>query len=81
MALFVVVSHITSVTTFTSVNCSTLFDLFRVEVYWLTLGVAFGWRFARVGALVLPNTGSSVLLGEWGCPITELSLGNVDAGV
>lgn len=74
VSVFVVISHIkTGSTAF-----GAFLDVyFGVEVDWSTLS----WILALVGALVLPTTRSTVLLGEWCGTVTKLSLGDVDVGI
>lgn len=82
VTVFVVISHIKLVTTTGRTVDGTLFNLYLlVEGNGLTLGVVLSVLLARIGGLVLPTTRSTVLLGEWGGAVTELSLGDIDAGI
>ncbi len=84
MSVFVVVSHISSVSLAFAgrVNCTFFGDPGTLFVgHGLTLGEACFGVVARVGALVLPTTLCSVLLGEGSGAVTEVSLSGVDAGV
>jgi len=82
--VFVVVSHISSVSLAFAgrVNCTFFGDPGTLFVgHGLTLGKACFGVVARVGALILPTTLCSVLLGEGSGTVTEVSLSGVDAGV
>jgi hypothetical protein len=82
VTVFVVISHIKAVTTLAwSVNGRALLDLYLSVELCGTFGVTFSWVVAWVSALVLPNTRSSVLLGEWGGAGTVVSLSKVNARV
>jgi len=83
VAVLVVISHVKAVLAVLRwVYRALLGDLnLLLEGDGLTLGVALLGVLAGVGALVLPRTGSSVLFGEGGGPLTEVPLGCVEAGV
>lgn len=82
VSVVVVISHVPLVFTLGGSVEGTLLDCYvLVERNGATLGVDFSWVGAWVCGLVLPNTGSSVLLSEWDGAVTEVSLGNVDARV
>lgn len=83
LAVFVVISHISTVLAFgRSVDCTLFDDVdFFVKRNRLTLGVALFWVVSWVGALVLPAARSSVLLGERCGSVSVVSLRYVDAGV
>lgn len=74
VSVLVVISHVKA-------TFGTFFDVYFVEVHWITLGNTLGWILTWIGALVLPTTRSSVLLGEWGSAVTEVPLGDVDVGI
>lgn len=80
LALFVVISHVKAVaTSFARAVEDTFLDLdLFVEANRLTLAVSFTCYVSRVGALLLPTTRSSVLLGEWGGAVTKVPLGKID---
>jgi hypothetical protein len=83
VALFVVVSHIKSVTTTLRLFDRAGLDHFNVfvEANRLTLGDVRGREFTRSRALVLPGARSTVLLGEWGGTVAVLLLDDIDARV
>lgn len=84
VALVVVISHVKTVSAaFGSwVDRTSLGDLdLFLEADGLTLGTGVGWIVTRVGALVLPTTFSTVLLGEGYGAFTVVPLGHVDVGV
>lgn len=81
VSVFVVVSHIPLVMAFWFFNDSLGNLCFLVKVDWLAFSETVGWVLAWVGALVLPTTRSSVLLGEWGGAVTEVSLSDVDGRI
>ena len=79
LALVVVVSHVTAVFVFGSVN-STLFGYLDVFVNDFAVASS-SFESARIGALVLPAAGLSVFFSEWDGAVTVLSLSDIDAGV
>jgi len=83
VSLFVVVSHIKSVTTTLRLFDRAGLDHFNVfvEANRLTLGDVRGREFTRTRALVLPGARSAVLLGEWGSTVAVLLLDDIDARV
>jgi hypothetical protein len=83
VSLFVVVSHIKSVTTTLRLFDRAGLDHFNlfVEANRLTLGDVRGGEVTRTGALVLPGARSAKLLSERSGTFTVFSLGNVDARV
>jgi len=83
LAVLVVISHINAVLTLAGwVDRALLGDLdFFVKGNGLTLGVTLLGVLARVGALILPPTGVSVLFGKGGGTLAVVSLSYVDTGV
>jgi hypothetical protein len=81
VALFVVVSHIKSVTTTLRLFDRAGLDHFNVlvEANRLTLGDVRGREFTRTRALVLPGARSAVLLGDGAGAVAVLLLDEIDA--
>ena len=80
LTFVVVIAHITTVLPFGSVDC-TLFgysDFFFVDYVSVA---SCSSKFTWIGALVLPAAGLSVLLGEWDCAVSVVTLSNIDVGV